>query len=549
MKIPSKVSNFIKDNLLTNDVYNLWMMILKTHVKYYSKLNNKEDFSFHKDFSTVDYLEFDVLEGMSLAEISMVYEYTLALNDKAHKKITGSYYTPEDIAVFMAKHYSIFEKDKVWLDPCSGVGNLSYYLALVQDNPEDFVLNNLILQDINELALKIAHTLFALYFSNTIENYYDKIAKNFIVKDFLKDYVKPDQNNSVNVENSLFDEILFNEKENKIQQNSKSKKYDYVIVNPPYLSKTKNDNFITVECSDLYAYFLEKIAFESEGFISITPQSFTNGKKFQVLRNILINEINDLSIYSCDNMPDSIFKSYKYESSNTNTKNSVRASIIVAQKSDTEQRNHKITFLMRWTSSQRQDAIDKFDEQLVNTVFEIDEIFPKLYSGTENFYNEIKDNDTIESLLSKTETKYWLIVPSTPRYYISASKTDLSRSSFHKLFFNDEESMNLAYVLINSSYMYWWWRVVSDGMSLSKDNLTSLPLIKDLDMSDEKFVNLVEKLENSEKSNKVVKLNAGKENENIKHPFELVSLVNKEIVVDSILINNIVRSHRNSIVD
>lgn len=551
MRIKKNIINFLEKELSTQTIDDVWMKILKTHIQQYSQTHNKEDFSTHKDFNKYETYSTDILESLSLVEISMIYEFSLATVDKHNRKQTGSYYTPEDIADFMAKKSEFFEKGKVWLDPCSGIGNLSYHLAKVQEDSENFVLNNLILQDINSLALKISHVLFALYFQNTIENYYDKIAKNFIVKDFLKDYKAPVRKtkNSNKYENDLFEMFSDNEKyDSEIEKCDNNSYYDYVIVNPPYLSKTNNKDFLSFECNDLYGYFLEKIIFNSEGFISITPQSFTNGIKFQTLRNIVIDEMDEISIYSCDNMPDSVFRSYKYDSSNTNTKNSVRASVVVAKKNDKNKNNHKITSLMRWTSSQRIEAIRNFDNQLVNTIFEQEEIFPKLYPGTEKFYSEIKNKKPIKSLLSKSETDYCLIVPSTPRYYISASKTDLSRSSFHKLFFNNEADMNLSYVLINSSYMYWWWRIVSDGMSLSKDNLVSLPLIENLNVDDNEIVSLIDKLENSEKINKVVKMNAGKANENIKHPFDLIDSLNKKILSDNELIENIVKSHKNSIV-
>src|SRR5690606_33442766 len=127
------------------------------------------------------------------------------------------------------------------------------------------------------------------------------------------------------------------------------------ILNPPYAQTVADEKFKTFAARDLYAYFLEKIIDTSEGFISITPQSFTHSTKFTALRELLINKYENISIYSFDNMPDSIFKGIKFGSINTNTVNSTRAAITVAHKS--KNKNHKMTPLLRWVSSTRSEML------------------------------------------------------------------------------------------------------------------------------------------------------------------------------------------------
>jgi hypothetical protein len=72
----------------------------------------------------------------------------------------------------------------LWLDPCSGIGNLSWHLIAIQDDPEDFLLNNLLLSDKDELALLIARTLLTISFQNKVKDLFVKIEKNFISFDF-----------------------------------------------------------------------------------------------------------------------------------------------------------------------------------------------------------------------------------------------------------------------------------------------------------------------------------------------------------------------------
>ena len=66
--------------------------------------------------------------------------------------------------------------------------------------------------------------------------------------------------------------------------------------------------------------------------------------------------------------------------------------------------------------------------------------------------------------------------------------------------------------------MYWWWRVNDGGMTISEKTLLTLPILD----CDPDNTALVSKLEKSEQANRVVKRNAGKDNENVKHPPELI---------------------------
>jgi hypothetical protein len=91
------------------------------------------------------------------------------------------------------------------------------------------------------------------------------------------------------------------------------------------------------------------------------------------------------------------------------------------------------------------------------------------------------------------------------------------------LYFYNEKEMNVAYLLLNSSYMYWWWRVNDGGMTISEKTLMSLPVINEMPTSN----NLLSRIELSEKTNRVFKRNAGKDNENVKHDPSLVREITK----------------------
>ena len=299
--------------------------------------------------------------------------------------------------------------------------------------------------------------------------------------------------------------------------------------------------FETSKARDLYAYFLEKVIKTSTGFVSITPQTFTNGRKFDSLRRLLIRSFSDIRVYCFDNVPDNIFRGIKFGSKNTNTANSTRAGIIVARQNKAKQ-TFKITPLLRWRVKDRQKLLDSVDSFLAEVTPQVD-IFPKLQKDLLPLYEMTKNQrKMLTHLVSRHETQYKLTVPSTPRYFISALKSSVERSSFKTLYFHTERERNLAYLLLNSSYMYWWWRVHDGGMTISEKTLLTLPVIENIKINNK----LLSKIEHSEITNRVVKRNAGKDNENVKHDPELIKEINKTLLPR--FANALESLHNNSVI-
>lgn len=484
--LPMRDFNLVLDRL---GLKKTWYSLLATH------LNNlgREDLRYivdEKEFKNIEIQKFDFLCNLSVGEISALYEHSLAYVDRDKRKQEGQYFTPDDVAQVMARKAFEFPKNKIWVDPCSGIGNLSFWLVLKQKNPEDFLKNNLYLIDRDPLALFIARFIFTVYFQKKDTRLFRNIQSRFIIADFL------------------FSEIL--------------PKYDYAIFNPPYVMVESDIRFETSHTRDVYAYFLERVIKTSAGFVSITPQTFTNGQKFSSLRKLLLNNFTILDVYCFDNVPDNIFRGIKFGSKNTDTVNSTRAGIIVAKQGGKKQ-IFRITPLLRWRAKERQKLLD-FIDSFLTEIKPREDVFPKIQYDLLPLYDFAKKQEKILAhMVSRRPTLHRLIIPSTPRYFISALKTPVARTSFKTLYFHTEYERDKAYLLLNSSYMYWWWRVNDGGMTLSEKTLLTLPVINEMSVSKK----LLAKIELSEKTNRVMKRNAGKDNENVKHAPSLV----KEITI------------------
>ena len=437
------------------------------------------------EFEGVELLDVDVLAGYELGVISTFYEYTLAVSSPDSRKSAGQYFTPDDVSRFMVSRAAGFG-DGVWLDPASGVGNLSSMLASVQPDPERFVERSLLLVDRDPTALLIARTLLHLRFSVTNPHLFTDLAARCLLRDFLGDEPLPD--------------------------------FDFAILNPPYAAAPADLRFETFESRDWYVYFLERVMSKARGFVSVTPQNFTNGAKYSVLRRLLL-DYDQLDVFSFDNMPDTLFRGVKYGSTNTNLHNSSRASVTVAVNNGGP-RVHRITPLLRWAAAERGELFARAPHMLSAQRMTVDK-FPKNYAALSDLYAAAREWRPLAELVSPKRTAYRLVMPSTPRYYISATKRALTRSSYREVFFRSQGDLDLCYPLLNSSYMYWWWHVNGDGMMLTKGLTESLPVPPTLCLQ----LELVAALEASELVNLTVKMNAGKPNENVKHPLDLVERV------------------------
>lgn len=481
-------------------VRQLWKNILATRIQGHAELKYILD---DAEFSSVEILDEDLIRGLSIGEIGVLYEYCVASADSISRKDNGQFFTPDDVAQFMVSKCLDFPLGK-WLDPCSGIGNLAWHLVDAQDEKEDFLINRLILSDIDDLALLIARVLLTIDFQDKHESLFNEIQCNFVKFDFLSV--------AENGSPSLFGEDGL----------GSIPSHDFVIMNPPYLAtKSEDKRFETYKSGDLYGYFMENAIKTSKGFVSITPQSFTNAGKFSDLRNLLLRRFESLTIYNFDNIPGNIFRGIKFGSTNTNKMNSIRVAITVAKPGEGSRR---ITSLMRWRTSERKEMFSNIESFLCEVDLD-EEFFPKVSSVFVDLYTSLKSSRILGEMLANRPTEYALYVPSAPRYFIPALKKPVSRTSQRTLYFNNSDDMQTAYLVINSSLMYWWWRVRDGGMTLSLETLRGLP-IPEFKIDED----LIGDLQRSEVENRVYKKNAGADQENVKHPSTLIASLNNLVI-------------------
>jgi hypothetical protein len=426
----------------------------------------------------------DLLDGLTMSERSVLYEFSLAHADRDSRKASGQFFTPDDVARFLAARAATFPEG-TWIDPCCGVGNLSYWLADAQADPASFVADRLVLVDRDPLALLIARALLATEFGLDAAGYAALSARS-------------------RVADALTDELPA---------------FDFALLNPPYVGVPRDDRFVSADARDLYAYFLERMLQLGRGLVAITPVTFTSGPKFAALRRLIVRGLEVLDLYCFDNVPDFVFRGVKFGSQNSNQVNSTRAAVIVGLAGDAAAaRRHRITPLLRWRAVEREQLLAAADDFLAELQPDEARAFPKVGAALVPLYRSLlAAESTVGDLLVREPTPYVLQVPIALRYYLAAVQRPLDRDNVHRLYFATAEDRDRAWIVLNSSLAYWWWRVYEGGIVVSKALLTSVPMpLRSAPAS------LVAELARSENENLVLKLNAGLATANVKHPWRVL---------------------------
>lgn len=443
-------------------------------------------------------------EFLQTSNFGELYEIGLAVEDKQQKKDSGQYYTPEDVAAVMSEWLLKQEAENV-CDVACGTGKLilTYLDLLGSEKATQLIADGrLYLYDLDATALYICKTAILLKYG--IEHS-DKI--HAVHCDFLDTNVS-------------------------LPASCK------VISNPPYANFTQikpswEQTPVLLDTKELYAAFMEKIVAQSEKSVIITPYSFIGSTKFYSLRRKMCQHNGFIVCF--DNVPGTIFCGRKHGIFNTNTSNSVRAAITVVENTNTKN-GFRISPLIRFKNTERKTLLDcetleqfvGFDCQFVdnqNTMFrKCDRRLEKIYSAWKNAESEKLCQ------LTSSFGELTISMANTCRYFTAASDKIMNRGGQITLHFSDKDMFNYVYCLINSSFVYWHWRLFDGGITYPKTLLLNMPTFYKMLSADDKhfFAKIATEMISKADDFIVTKNNVGIQ-ENIKFPREYRDKINRRI--------------------
>lgn len=433
-----------------------------------------------------------------------LYEIGLAIQNKEQKKNNGQYYTPDDIALLMSQWLDRLEGENV-CDVACGTGNLILaYLDFIGFAKARKLISErrLYLYDIDEIALKICKTTILLKYGKDLEQ-----DINIFACDFLS-------------------------KNTTLPLNSK------VISNPPYSKIQKigadwSRSRVLEDTQELYSAFMEKIITQSNSTVIITPYSFISGTKFYSLRKTLDNCNGE--IFSFDNVPGNIFYGKKHGIFNSNTSNSVRAAISVIRKNN--DKGFKLTPLIRFKTTDRNkllscNQLENFLSVKRQKINSNSTKYYKCYKELQPLFDCLneKSQGHIMGELLDSQGQFVISMPNTCRYYTTAFAGIMNRNGQIVLHFSDKDIFNYVFCLINSSFVYWHWRLYDGGITYPKSLLMQVPVVYHLLSKEDKtfFETTANEMITNASDFVITKNNLGIQ-ENIKYPRSYRDKINQRL--------------------
>lgn len=452
---------------------------------------------FVKTYGETDFLKTD--------QFGDLYELGLSLKDKISKKNNGVYYTPKDVSDLLADYFLPFlSDDGAVCDVCCGVGNLILsVLDKMPDKMRDQYLSTgrIWLYDIDDVALDIAVARIGFRYGTSYQN-----GLNIVRGDFLS--------SSVSLPKGC-----------------------HVISNPPYArikdpldrwEKTK----VLSETKEYYAVFMEKCILQAKDCVFITPFSFVGGRKFYALRRLLNNAESKIFVF--DNVPGNIFSGRKHGVFNSNTINSTRVAVSCIR--TRAKKGACVSPMIRFSSAERSSVLSKdvldrlLNEDYYQVVSDENRMYFKCFpEDIASFLAWKSLTGRFGSLTCSEHTSYHLDVPKACRYFTSASFRTLQRDGKTRLYFKDADRMNYAYVLLNSSFAYWYWRVYDGAIMYPLSLMDSMPVNYDTLTKGQKadIRDVCLRFSSLEKDRLIYKKNADKIQENIKFSDEEREVLNE----------------------
>jgi len=397
-----------------------------------------------------------ILQKAEKDERDLAY-YTSCRTELARKH-SGSYYTPVDVAKFFWNQFfdasgisdnksaSEFLRAHRFIEPACGSGVLVYALfdKLLKLGVSLEVMRDLDLHliDLNKFALEYSKRQFSLINTALGDKYFSPSLEQ---ADFLR-----------------YDGLG-------------SGKPTVVFGNPPFVSNSKGATW-----KNTFADFLDRCLEEAAPLAAIhfiVPLSLAFSRDYSALRHKM--RAKKLKVYAShfDNIPDTLFKSGKPQSENTNKANSQRCTIISAFAA----KEHRLfsSKMHRWCAADRGALLssrahfdDVTDYSLGDQFIRPSSTEMAKYLQSTNFKYSLGD-------LVQSRGRHYLFIGSVARNYISVRGE--AGSGIQAFAFEDRQTFYKFLGLITSDVFMEYWRSVGDGFHVTRANILDFPVSATLD--------------------------------------------------------------------
>lgn len=411
--------------------------------------------------------------------------YTSCKSENARKQ-SGSYYTPVDVAKFFWNQF-FFAKGIAdaqsatgllcthrFIEPSCGSGVLVYTLlrkflelGVSLEAMRDLDLH---LVDVNDCALDYSRRQFSLINSTLGDVYFSPSFEN---KDFL------------------------------IYDGMKSDRPIVFFGNPPFVSNPKGATW-----KNTYADFMDRCLQEATPLAAIhfiVPLSIAFSRDYSALRHKL--RLQNFAVYAShfDNIPDTLFKSGKPQSRNSNRANSQRCTII----SVLSAKEHRLysSELHRWNTADRATLLNRQTHFEEVTNYRLGDQFIRPSSPEMARYLQCQKFTHFLGDLVQAKGRHNLYIGSVARNYISVRGE--AADGVQTFTFNNRHDFYRFLGIIVSDVFIDYWRSVGDGFHVTRANIMNFPVSESLDALVEYSLPMIRRIWSRRQGFEKSKLNSG----------------------------------------
>ncbi len=418
---------------------------------------------------------------------------------KARKRTDGVFYTPGDVADFMAN--TLFRPDCTWLDPACGTGVfLKAVLNAIRQrqkeivNDLDFVRKNLFAIDKSALATDLAAIVLTEQFitrklKTAPITLWKEVKANIVCADAQRIHPSTQQSTDLFIQPDKNDlQSLFGTR--------CAHGFDLIILNPPYAKTAITNSECThwdslpkgagqIDAHILFTEMMWKFTNTNGAAIAVLPLSVgaNTSTSYALLRSGMSKIGGQRTFLFFDREPQGLF------GEDIKTRNT----ILYIDKSSQKSRTYT-SGLVKWSANQRSFILN-LDRAVSLGSIDISEFVPKISSPTEQcVYSALREQRKTNHLDACRLTLAEIYdQPSEKSVYISATaynfvnvfcpdglptteRSPLSNSPIHKLTFPNKDLSFAAFSVLSSRLMFWLWHVECDGFHVSSDFIKRSPL-------------------------------------------------------------------------
>lgn len=298
--------------------------------------------------------------------------------------------------------------------------------------------------------------------------------------------------------------------------------FDVIIGNPPYLSASqvrkeyKLLNYVTGECSDIYANVLERtrllLRYSGRSGM-IVPLSITFSRDFASLRSLLYSQYSINWFSSFARIPAALF------SADVRVRNTIHLGCC-----DDNKKENYSTVLHRWYEAARPHLFSTMRYAPINPAPYAGLIpkvgLPDIATAFENCFSVSSkrvgsffySGHESPSLHFKKSAYNWLNFCRTLPPCFDARGKLIPHTKFGSVGLNDEKTRDLAFLFLNGKIMFIFWCMIGDDFDVTQWMFADCPIDFSAisSQAQNQLLTLADELEKCMETNVSFKLNAGK---------------------------------------